>query len=70
MRVMGCHYYFMEVRGTQKVTWEAVDVTEMASPQESPRTPEGIHLEKDNQHQAGDGSAPIQGMETRTSSGE
>lgn len=77
MRAEGCHRHSVEVQGAQEVlgapwvAWEAVEETEVAFPQEDPGVPEGTHLEKETSStELGTGSAPIRGVETRTSPGE
>lgn len=67
----------MEVQGAQEVlgdpwvAWEAVEETEEAFPREGPGVPGGTHLEEEmSSTELETGSAPIRGVETRTSPGE
>ena len=61
----------MEVQGAPWVAWEAVEETEVAFRQEDPGVPEGTHPEEEmSSSELGTGSAPIRGVETRTSPGE
>ncbi|KAB1255863.1 RNA-binding protein EWS, partial [Camelus dromedarius] len=60
-----------EVLGDPWVAWEAVEETEEASHQEGPVVLEGTHLEEETSStELETGSAPIRGVETRTSPGE
>lgn len=77
MRAEGCRRRSVEVQGAQEVlgvpwvAWEAVEETEEASPQEGPGVPEGTHPEEETSStELETGSAPIRGVETRTSPGE
>lgn len=67
----------MEVQGAQEVLgdpwvlWEFMGETEEASSQEDPMVPEGTTPEEETSStKLGIGSAPIQGVETRTLPGE
>lgn len=71
-----CRRRSAEVQGAQGVlgdpwvAWEAVEVTEVASLQEGPGAPEGTRLEEETSStELETGSAPIRGVETRTSPG-
>lgn len=77
MRAEGCRHRSVEVQGAQEVlgapwvAWEAVEETEVAFPQEGPGVPGGTHPEEETSStELETGSAPIRGVETRTSPGE
>ena len=77
MKAEGWHHFSKEVQGAQEVledpwvTLEAEEETEEASHQEGPAVPKGTCLEEERSStKLETGSAPIRGVQSRTSPGE